>query len=114
MVEPEKGPNKNNILVLDKKVIPVLPYCYTYDLRKDNMSSSKLTSKFQTTIPKDIRDKLNLKSGDTIVFKIVDDKTIVIKKAKNFDKEYLKATQNTLSEWESDEDEQAFKHLQNI
>ncbi|MDR3550124.1 MAG: type II toxin-antitoxin system PrlF family antitoxin [Candidatus Babeliales bacterium] len=78
------------------------------------MSSSKLTSKFQTTIPKEIREKLNLKSGDTIVFKVVDDKTIVIKKAKSFDKEYLKAIQNTLGEWDSNEDDKAFKHLQDI
>jgi len=78
------------------------------------MSSSKLTSKFQTTIPKEIREKLHLKSGDTIVFKIVDDKTIAIKKAKDFDTQYLKAIQNTLGEWDSDEDDQAFKHLQDI
>jgi len=78
------------------------------------MSSSKLTSKFQTTIPKEIREKLNLKSGDTIVFKILDDKTIVIKKAQAFDKVYLRAIQNTLGEWDSNEDEQAFKHLQDI
>ena len=78
------------------------------------MSSSKLTSKFQTTIPKEIRDKLDLKSGDTIVFKILDDKTIVIKKAKGFDKEYLKAIQNTLGEWNSNEDDKAFKLLQDI
>jgi len=78
------------------------------------MSSSKLTSKFQATIPKEIRDKLNLKSGDTLVFKVLDNKTIVVKKAKSFDKEYLKAVQNTLSEWDSSEDDQAFKHLQDI
>ena len=78
------------------------------------MSSSKLTSKFQATIPKEIRDLLKLKTGDTIIFKIIDGKTIVLKKAKPFDKEYLKAVQNTLTEWESEEDEEAYKHLQDI
>ena len=32
------------------------------------MSSSTLTRKGQTTIPKDIRDRLNLKPGDKIKF----------------------------------------------
>ena len=54
------------------------------------MSSSKLTSKFQTMIPKEII------------------------KALPIDKEYLKAIQNTFTEWNSEEDENAFKHLQDI
>jgi AbrB family looped-hinge helix DNA binding protein len=32
------------------------------------MHSSKLTSKFQTTIPKEIREFLGLKAGDTVTF----------------------------------------------
>ncbi len=34
------------------------------------MSSSTLTRKGQTTIPKDIRDRLNLKPGDKIKFMV--------------------------------------------
>lgn len=78
------------------------------------MSSSKLTSKFQATIPKEIRTLLHLKSGDTIIFEVVDKKAIVIKKAKPIDKEYLRSIQNTLTEWDSDEDEENFGHLQNL
>lgn len=76
--------------------------------------ASKVTSKFQATIPKEIRHSLHIESGDTIVFEILSDNTVVIKKATQFDKEYLKAVQETLSEWESSYDEEAFKHLQNI
>ena len=78
------------------------------------MSSSKITSKYQTTIPKEVRNILHLKAGDTVVFQIIDKKTIVIKKAKPFDREYLKAVQNTLTEWDSENDEEAFKHLQDL
>jgi len=78
------------------------------------MKSSKLTIKFQATIPKDVRKSLKLKAGDTIVFEVIDDKTVILKKAKPFDKEYLKALKHTLSEWESKYDEEDFKNLQNI
>lgn len=76
------------------------------------MSSSKITSKFQATIPKEVRNLLKLKSGDTIIFEIINNKTIVIKKAKPFDKQYIKAVQQTLTEWDSKEDDEDYKHLQ--
>jgi len=44
------------------------------------MSASKLTSKFQATIPKEVRDTLKLKKGDTVVFQIVDKNIIVVKR----------------------------------
>ena len=65
-------------------------------------SSKKLMSKFQATIPKNIRKALQLTSGDTLV------------KAKPFDEEYLKAIQHTLTEWESTYDKKAFNHLQDL
>jgi antitoxin PrlF len=39
-------------------------------------AQSKLTSKGQTTIPKDIRDSLGLKSGDRITFTMMPDGTV--------------------------------------
>ena len=39
-------------------------------------AESKLTSKGQTTIPKDIRDSLGLKSGDRIAFTMMPDGTV--------------------------------------
>ena len=37
------------------------------------MLRAKLTSKGQLTIPKDVRDRLGLKSGDRVVFEFEDD-----------------------------------------
>jgi antitoxin PrlF len=39
-------------------------------------AESTLTSKGQTTIPKDIRDSLGLKSGDRIAFTMMPDGTV--------------------------------------
>jgi AbrB family looped-hinge helix DNA binding protein len=39
-------------------------------------AESTLTSKGQTTIPKDIRDSLGLKSGDRITFTLMPDGTV--------------------------------------
>lgn len=78
------------------------------------MGSSKLTSKYQATIPKDVRKKLQLKPGDTISFHVSQNGTIVIKKAMPFDKAYAQALNSLLSEWESEEDEQAYEDLQHV
>ena len=75
------------------------------------MSNSKLTSKFQATIPQDIRTILNLKAGDQINFEITKDKKIVIKKAMPADIAYLKALESTLNEWNSENDDEDFHDL---
>jgi len=38
-----------------------------------------LTSKGQTTIPKDIRDSLSLKTGDLLTFTLMPDATVVMR-----------------------------------
>jgi antitoxin PrlF len=45
------------------------------------MPSSTLTSKGQTTIPKEIRDHLRLQSGDQIDFFIQGDGTVIVRPA---------------------------------
>ena len=67
------------------------------------MITAKVSSKSQTTIPKKIREKLNIHSNDTIVFEIEDDHTI-IRKVNVVDTGYLKAMESTLEEWNSEED----------
>ena len=67
------------------------------------MIIAKVTSKCQTTIPKKIREKLDIHSNDTIVFEIEDDHAI-IRKVKVVDTGYLKALESTLEEWNSEKD----------
>lgn len=74
------------------------------------MKTSKLTSKHQTTIPQEVREFLLLKKGDEVFFEIEDGR-VVIRKATPMDIEYLKAAESTLSEWNSENDEEAYKDL---
>lgn len=71
----------------------------------------KLTSKFQTTIPKKVRNILHLTSHDQIVYEITDNDEVLLRKATSLDLEYLKVLKYTLTEWASEEDEKAYKHL---
>lgn len=75
------------------------------------MANSKLTSKFQATIPQEIRSLLDLKAGDRIVFEVDKDKTVKVRKATPLDIEYLKSIESTLSEWNSEFDEEDFDDL---
>lgn len=71
---------------------------------------SALTSKYQATLPKPVRERLNLKAGDRIVFSIENDR-VYIQKATGFDVPYLRSLETTLEEWASPEDEEAYKDL---
>jgi antitoxin PrlF len=42
-------------------------------------TESTLTSKGQTTIPKDIRDSLSMKSGDRMTFTLMPDGTVLLR-----------------------------------
>jgi AbrB family looped-hinge helix DNA binding protein len=72
---------------------------------------SRLTSKYQATIPKEIREHLHIESGDQIIYELLPDLTVVIRRTYPIDLEYLDSLKGTLSEWESDSDEQAYKNL---
>ena len=71
---------------------------------------SKLTKKYQATVPKPVRKKLNLNVGDVIAFEIEDD-IIKLRKARPIDIEFSNALIPTLSEWESQHDEEAYNDL---
>lgn len=73
--------------------------------------SARLTSKYQATIPKKIRQCLHLESGDEILYELLPDNTVVIRKTSPLDLEYLRALNSTMNEWESDDDERSYKNL---
>ncbi len=74
------------------------------------MQVSKLTQKGQTTIPAEIRRRLDLHTGDTVAFEVIENK-VVLSKITPFDYGYHKALESTLSEWNSKEDNEAFNDL---
>jgi AbrB family looped-hinge helix DNA binding protein len=71
---------------------------------------SKLTKKYQATVPKAVRKKLNLNAGDIIAFEI-DQDIIKLRKARPIDIEFSNALVPTLNEWESQHDEEAYNDL---
>ena len=72
---------------------------------------SKLTSKYQTTIPSSVRDTLGLSKGDSLVFETASDGVVTVRKALPLDLESARALEPLLSEWNSIEDEEAYRGL---
>ena len=71
---------------------------------------ARLTARGQTTIPKRIREAAGLRQGDVLAFDLVGDQVRVRKVTGPLD-EYLRALQDTLHEWDSKEDEVAWRDL---
>ena len=75
------------------------------------MEMTKLTSKYQATVPADVRAALGLKAGDAIEWDIVDG-VARVRKARPVDGLYLKGIEaNLADEWLSPEDMEAFRDL---
>lgn len=74
------------------------------------MKSSKITSRGQATIPKSIREAAGLYAGDVLVFETDGDRVMVRKMAQGHD-DHLQALSETLGEWTSAEDEEAWRDL---
>ena len=72
--------------------------------------TSKLTAKAQTTIPREVRERLGLTPGDSLVYE-VEGETVRLRRLAPVDLAYLRAVQATLSEWDSPEDEAAYGGL---
>jgi AbrB family looped-hinge helix DNA binding protein len=72
--------------------------------------SAKVTSKGQTTIPKEVRKALGLKPGDLILWEVAEGRALV-RRVEPTDLAYLKALEETLTEWASPEDEEAYRGL---
>lgn len=75
-----------------------------------NAVFSKITSKSQTTVPREVREALNVKPGDTLVYRIAKGK-VTVARAEPLDRAYLKSLESTLSEWNSKEDAEAYDEL---
>jgi bifunctional DNA-binding transcriptional regulator/antitoxin component of YhaV-PrlF toxin-antitoxin module len=74
------------------------------------MQTSKLSSKSQVTLPKEVRAALRAQPGDVIAYEIAGD-VVSLKRVEPFDAAFHQALNATLDEWSSDEDEEAFRDL---
>ena len=74
------------------------------------LQTSKLTTKFQTTVPTQVRKVLHLQAGDMVGFEIVGS-DVKLKRATPLDLAFAQALESTLTEWGSQADDEAFKDL---
>ena len=72
---------------------------------------AKITSKGQVTIPAPIRKALRANAGDSIIWDIETDGRIFVRRLEPIDVGYLQALNGTLSEWNSSEDDEAYRDL---
>jgi antitoxin PrlF len=75
------------------------------------VTGSRLTSKGQATVPARVRRKLNLKPGDTLIFEESEDGAVFLRRAEPLDLEFLSALERPLSEWNSENDDEAYGDL---
>ena len=74
------------------------------------MLVTKISSKGQVTVPKKVRETLGAKLGDWIEYS-VKGKVITLRKLESFDRSFHAALSDTMTEWNSAEDEEAFRDL---
>ena len=74
------------------------------------MLVSKISKKGQVTIPKIVRESLRANPGDWIEYEVRDN-IIQLRRVEPFDRAFHAALSDTLTEWASAEDEEAFRDL---
>jgi AbrB family looped-hinge helix DNA binding protein len=76
------------------------------------MNASKVTTKGQVTIPKEVRERLRVGAGDVIAYEFLENGLMVVRKMEPFDAGWHRALSTTLAdEWNSPEDNEAFGDL---
>ncbi len=71
---------------------------------------SKISSKNQITVPKEVRERLGIQPGDILAYDIEDER-VILRRVEPFDREFHEALAKTLHEWSTSEDEEAFRDL---
>ena len=69
-----------------------------------------MSSKGQITIPKEVRQALAAGAGDTLSSE-VQEGAVLVRKVQPFDRAWHAGLSTTLEEWNSPEDEEAFRDL---
>jgi AbrB family looped-hinge helix DNA binding protein len=71
---------------------------------------SKVTVKYQATIPQEVREFLGIKQGDTVTYEI-EAGEVRLRRATPLDLAYHGAVAATLTEWNSKTDDDAYRDL---
>jgi bifunctional DNA-binding transcriptional regulator/antitoxin component of YhaV-PrlF toxin-antitoxin module len=79
-------------------------------VNQESISVSRLTTKYQATVPRLVRERLGVGAGDSIAF-VVEADRVSVRRAEPLDREYARALSGTMSEWLSPADEQAYRDL---
>lgn len=74
------------------------------------LQTSRLTTKYQATVPTSVRQLLQLKAGDLVGFEI-EGNEVRLRRATPLDVAFTQALEGTLAEWSSEQDDQAFRDL---
>lgn len=73
---------------------------------------AKLSQKGQITVPAEVRKRLQLKAGDTLAWEVLENGKISVHRVEEpLDTSYLTALNDVLSEWNSAEDDEAYRNL---
>ncbi len=74
------------------------------------MEISKVTAKYQATIPLKVRKLLGIKQGDAVAYDI-ENGEVKLRRATPMDLAYSNAVAATLTEWNSKADDDAYRDL---
>jgi AbrB family looped-hinge helix DNA binding protein len=75
------------------------------------LAKSRLTRKSQATVPAAVRKRLSLSPGDILIFEEAKDGGVKIRRGEPLDLEFISALEGTLSEWNSENDDLAYRDL---
>jgi antitoxin PrlF len=78
--------------------------------RAQKAAFSRVSVKSQTVIPREVRERLQIKPGDRLRYRMTD-KGVLLDKAPAIDADWLSGIQSTLTEWSTPEDAAAYDDL---
>jgi AbrB family looped-hinge helix DNA binding protein len=80
------------------------------DILTVRMLTSKISSKGQTVLPREVREQLGLKQGSSVAYRIEGD-CVTLRKLPDYDVEWHRAIAAVCTEWFTPEDEEEYRDL---
>jgi antitoxin PrlF len=75
------------------------------------MLMAKVSSKGQVVLPKEIRERLKIKPGDTVAFVATDEGGALVRRIDPLDAAFLRLASESFDDWNHPEAERAFRDL---